>query len=149
MDRQKICSAIYSKRSCNQTFIFHASYGDVLGALETELVSPCTNIAKEHLIYIDKYGGILCSFTTANMFLWELKFSSAKNWGEGSTFPVVPSRLLHLNFSNTPLAHFSVNIRSSPKSFERVGFFALTKPAATLKSCCLLMHLQDSVLYLF
>ena len=83
------------------------------------------------------------------MFLWEQKFSSAKNWGEGSTFPVVPSRLLHLNFSNTPLAPFSVNIRSSPKSFERVGFFALTKPVATLKSCCLLIHLQDSVLYLF
>ena len=41
-----------------------------------------------------KDGGISCSETNTDVSL-KKNFSSAKNWGEGSTFPVIPLRLLH------------------------------------------------------
>ena len=68
-----------------------------------------------------------------------MNFSSAKNWGEGSTFPVVPLRLFRVSFSNTPLAHLSVNTRWPPYSFKRFGLFTLTTPVAMLTSWRLLM----------
>ena len=71
-----------------------------------------------------KHGGIPCLVTNVDMFLWKLNFSSAKNWGEGSSILVAPLRLFHLSFSNTPQAHFSVNTGSLPKSIKSVGLFA-------------------------
>ena len=71
-----------------------------------------------------KHGGIPCLVFNADMFLRKLNFSSAKNWGEGSSVPVAPLRLFHLSFSNTPQAHFLVNTRSLPKSIKSVGPFA-------------------------
>ena len=83
---------------------------------------------------IIKDGGISCPGTNPDMFLWKVNFSLAKNWWEGSTFPVVPLCLLHVFFSNTPLTHLSVNTRSPPYSFKRLGLFALTTPVTILMS---------------
>ena len=81
-----------------------------------------------------KDEGTSCSETNTDMFLWKVNFPLAKNWGEGSTFQVVPLRLLHVSFSNSPLAYISVNIRSPPYSFKRFGLFALTNHVAILMS---------------
>ena len=62
-----------------------------------------------------------------------------KNWVEGSTFPVVPLRLLRVSFSNTPLAHLSIYTRSPLYSFKRFRLFALITPVAILISWHLLM----------
>ena len=86
-----------------------------------------------------KDRGMSCSKTNADMFLWKVNFSSAKSWGEGSTFPVISLRLLHVSFSNTALAYLSVNTRSPPYYFKRYGLFALTTPVAILMSWRLLM----------
>ena len=56
------------------------------------------------------------------MFLWTLNFSSVKTEVKDQLFQF---RLFYLSFSNTPLAHFPVNITSPLKSFKRVGLFAL------------------------
>ena len=81
-----------------------------------------------------KDGEIPCYETNVDMFLLKVNFSSAKNWREGSTFPVISLRLLHVSFSNTLLAHLSVNTRSSPYSFKRFGLFAVTFSVAILMS---------------
>ena len=73
------------------------------------------------------------------MFLWKVNFSSAKNWGEGSTFPVIYLPLLHVSFYNTALAYLSVNTRPPPYYFKRFGLFALPTPVAILMSWRLLM----------
>ena len=43
-------------------------------------------------------------------------------------------RLIHVSFSNTALAHLSVNTRSPPYSSKRFGLFALTNHVAIFKS---------------
>ena len=86
-----------------------------------------------------KDGAILCWETNADMFLWKVKFSSTKNWGEESTFLVEPLSLLHLSFPNTPLDHLLVNTRSPSYYFKRFGLFALTTPVAILMSWHFLM----------
>ena len=86
-----------------------------------------------------KDGEIPCYETNIDMFLLKVNFSSAKNWREGSTFPVISLRLLHVSFSNTLLAHLSVNTRSPPYSFKRFGLFTVTFSVAILMSWHLLM----------
>ena len=93
-----------------------------------------------------KDGGISCSETNADMFPWKMNFSSAKNWREGTTFPVLPLRLLHVSFSNTPLANLSVNTRSPPYSFKKFGLFALIIPFAIIMSWHLLIILPGWLL---
>ena len=63
---------------------------------------------------IIKDGRISYSETNADMFLWKVNFSSAKNCGEGFTYPTVPLLLLTGRFSNTHFSHLSVKIRSPP-----------------------------------
>ena len=98
------------------------------------------------MLMMIKDGGISCSETNADMFPWKVNFFSAKNWREGTTFPVLPLRLLHISFSNTPLANLSVNTRSPPYSFKRFGLFALTITVAIIMSWRLLIILSGWLL---
>ena len=61
--------------------------------------------------------------------------------GKGSTFPVLPLRLLHVSFPNTPLAHLLVNTTTSPPySFKRFRLFALTTLVVILMRYLLMTH---------
>ena len=51
-------------------------------------------------------------------------FSSAKNWAEGSTFPVIAFRLTPSTDFKTPLAQLPVNIIQPPNSKRLFGSFA-------------------------
>ena len=89
-----------------------------------------------------KDGGISCSEANVDMFLWKVNLSLAKILGGRNTFPVVPLRLLHVSFSNTPLAHLSVNTRLPRYYFKRSRLFALTTNVAILMRWRLLMTPQ-------
>ena len=75
-----------------------------------------------------KHGGISCSVTNADTFLWKLNFFCTKNCGEGSVFPDVPLCLFHLSFFNTPLAHFSV--------ITRLPLFQESRVVCSNYACC-------------
>ena len=91
-----------------------------------------------------KDGEISCSETNADMFLWKVNFSSAKNWGSdliyffSGTFALAPRK-----FFQHCLAYLSFNTRLSPYSFEIFGLFALTTPVAILMTWHLLITLPD------
>ena len=82
---------------------------------------------------------ISCSETNADMFLWKVNFSSAKNWGGRIYFSTGTFVLTQRKFFNTPLAHLSVTTRSPPYSLKRFGLFALTATVAILMNWHLLM----------
>ena len=77
-----------------------------------ERAFPCINIWREFdLFWWSKLGNIVFRNQCWYVLL-KKNFSSAKHWGEGSSFPVVPLCLLHVSFPNTPLSHISGNTRS-------------------------------------
>ena len=78
-----------------------------------------------------------CSEMAADIARWNVNFSSARNWGDGSTFPVVPLRFVHSIFVSTCLAHWSVKFKGPPYSSKAFGSFALMTPFATLRICFL------------
>ena len=69
-----------------------------------------------------------CSSIIEAMRLWNVSFSSTKNWLLDSILPVVPFLLDHSIDFNTPRAHPSVSAMQPPKSFSFDGQFTLITP---------------------
>ena len=63
--------------------------------------------------------GTSLSNITYEIFLWNVNFSSSRNFLEGSTFPVVPFLLVQFIDFKTLRAQFSVNSRPPPNSFNK------------------------------
>ena len=66
--------------------------------------------------------------TTAEIALLEVNFSSAKNWAEGSPFPVVPFLLTQSIDFKTRLAQLSANVIPPTNSKRLLGSFAFNTP---------------------
>ena len=66
--------------------------------------------------------------TTTDIVFSKVNLSSAKNWGDASTLPVVLLRLLHFSCFSTSLAQRSVRSKLPLNSFNASGLFTLTTP---------------------